>query len=65
MLALPTRSATYHRALGSGEPSFKNERVTQTLRRERHAHGDPLRCEGSNASSTNKENNLAGRHEDA
>ncbi len=38
MLARPTRRATYHRALESGELIRQNERGTQTLRRERPAH---------------------------
>ncbi len=38
MLARPTRRATYHRALECGELIRQNERETQTLRRERHAH---------------------------
>ncbi len=38
ILARPTRRATYHRALESGELIRQNERETQTLRRERPAH---------------------------
>ncbi len=54
MLARPTKRETYHRALGSGELIRQNERGTQTLRRERHAHKRPS-GEGRNASSTDSE----------
>ncbi len=42
MLARPTRRATYHRALESGELIRQNERGTQTLRRERLLIDNPL-----------------------
>ncbi len=52
MLARPTRRATYHRALGSGELIPQNERKLR--RSEGMLIGDPL-GEGSNASSTDSE----------
>ncbi len=54
MLARPTRRATYHRALGSVELIPQNERELRRSERSSMLIGDPL-CEGSNASSTNKE----------
>ncbi len=47
MLARPTKRATYHRTLGSGELIPQNERETQTLRRERHAHRRPSMVRGA------------------
>ncbi len=54
MLARPTRRATYHRALGGGELIPQNKRELRCSEGSGMLIGDPL-CEGSNASSTNKE----------
>ncbi len=54
MLARPTRRATYHRALGSGELIPQNERELRRSEGGGMLIGDPL-GEGSNASSTEGE----------
>ncbi len=54
MLARPTRRATYHRALGSGELIPQNERELRCPEGSGMLIGDPL-GEESSASSTNKE----------
>ncbi len=54
MLARPTRRATYHRALGSGELIPHNERELRRSEGSGMLIGDPL-GEGSNASSTDRE----------
>ncbi len=54
MLARPTRRATYHRALGSGELIPQNERELRRSERSGMLIGDPL-VEGSSASSTDGE----------
>ncbi len=54
MLARPTRRATYHRALGSGELIPQNERELRRSEGSGMLIGDPL-GEGSNASSTDSE----------
>ncbi len=54
VLARPTRRATYHRALGSGELIPQNERELRRSEGSGMLIGDP-QCEGSNTSSTNKE----------
>ncbi len=54
MLALPKRSATYHRALGSGELIPQSERKLRCSEGSGMLIGDPL-GEGSNASSTDSE----------
>ncbi len=54
MLAQPTRRATYHRALGSGELILQNERELRCSEGTGMLIGDPL-GEGSSASSTNNE----------
>ncbi len=54
MLARPTRRATYHRALGSGELIPQNERELRCSEGSGMLIGDPL-GEGSNASSTDSE----------
>ncbi len=54
MLARPTRRATYHRALESGELIPQKERELRRPEGSGMLIGDPL-CEGSSASSTNKE----------
>ncbi len=51
MLAQPTRRATYHRALGSGEFNSQNERELRRSEGSGMLIGDP-HGEGSNASST-------------
>ncbi len=54
MLARPTRRATYHRALGSGELILQNERELRHSEGSGMLIGDP-QGEGSNASSTDSE----------
>ncbi len=54
MLARPTRRATYHRALGSRELIYQNERELRRSEGSGMLIGDPL-GEGSNASSTYNE----------
>ncbi len=54
MLARPTRRATYHRALGSGELIPQNERKLKRSEGSGMIIGDPL-GEGSTASSTDNE----------
>ncbi len=54
MLARPTRRATYHRALGSGELIPQNEKELRRSEGSGMLKGDPL-GEGSNAGSTNHE----------
>ncbi len=54
MLARPTRRATYHRALESGELIPQKERKLKCSEGSGMLIGDPL-GEGSNASSTNSE----------
>ncbi len=54
MLARPTRRATYHRALGSGELIPQNERELRCSEGSGMLIGGPL-GEGSNASSTDSE----------
>ncbi len=54
LLARPTRRATYHRALGSGELIPQNERELRRSEGSGMLIGDPL-GEGSNASSTDIE----------
>ncbi len=54
MLAQPTRRATYHRALESGELIPQKERKLKCSEGSGMLIGDPL-GEGSNASSTNSE----------
>ncbi len=54
MLARPTRKATYHRALGSGELIPQNERVIRRSEGSGMLTTDPL-GERSNASSTDNE----------
>ncbi len=54
MLARPTRRATYHRALGSGELIPQNERELRRSEESGMLIGDLL-GEGSNASSTDSE----------
>ncbi len=54
MLARPTRRATYHRALGSGELIPQDERELRRSEGSGMLIGDPL-GEGSNASSTDSE----------
>ncbi len=54
MLARPTRRATYHRALGSGELIPQKERKLRRSEGSGMLIGDPL-GEGSSASSTNEE----------
>ncbi len=51
MLARPTRRATYHRALGSGELISQNKREFRCSEGSGMLICDPL-GEGSNASST-------------
>ncbi len=54
MLARPTRRATYHRALGSGELIPQNVRELRRSEGSGMLTGDPL-GEGSNASSPDSE----------
>ncbi len=54
MLARPTRRATYHRALESGELILQNEKELRRSGGSGKLIGDPL-GEGSNASSTYNE----------
>ncbi len=54
MLARPTRRATYHRALGSGELIPQKERKLRRSEGSSMLIGDPL-GEGSNTSSTDNE----------
>ncbi len=54
MLARPTRRATYHKALGSGELILQNERKLRHSEGSGMLIGDPL-GEGSNASFTDNE----------
>ncbi len=54
MLARPTRRATYHRALGSGELIPQKERKLRCSEGSGILICDPL-AEGSNARSTNNE----------
>ncbi len=54
MLAQPTRRATYHRVLGSGELIPQKERKLRRSEWSGMLIGDPL-GEGSNASSTDNE----------
>ncbi len=54
MLAQPTRRATYHRALESGELIPQNERELRCSEGNGMLIGDPL-SEGSNVSSTDSE----------
>ncbi len=54
MLARPTRRATYHRALGSGELIPQKERKLGRPEGSGMLIGDPL-GEGSNAGSTDNE----------
>ncbi len=54
MLARPTRRATYHRALGSGELIPQNERELRRSEGSVMLIGDPL-GEGIKASSTDSE----------
>ncbi len=54
MLARPTRRATYHRALGSGELIPQNERELRRSEGSGMLIGDPL-SEGRNASPTDNE----------
>ncbi len=54
ILARPTRRATYHRALGSGELIPQNERELRRSEGSGMLIDDPL-GEGSNASSTDSE----------
>ncbi len=53
MLARPTRRATYHRALGSGELIPQSERKLRRSEGSSMLINDPL-GEGSNASSINQ-----------
>ncbi len=54
MLARPTRRATYHRALGSGELIPQKERKLRRSEGSGMLIGDPL-GEGTNVSSTDNE----------
>ncbi len=54
MLARPTRRATYHRALGSGELISQKGGELRRSEGSGMLIGDPL-CEGSNASFTDSE----------